>query len=126
MIKSEGYGSMTLESNRRRNWDSKAVHSRTLCWMASRRTRHNRSVRHRRCAHILGRLVAFSPPLPHGEELSAKSTEDMRISKRGNMQTCSKAFKCQHQRELVRNISKRVFFLTGPRAKRHEEMVRHE
>ena len=48
------------------------------------------------------------------------------MSKHGNMQTCSNAFKCQHQRELVRNVKKRVFFLTGPRAKRHEEMERHE
>ena len=28
--------------------------------------------------------------------------------------------------ELVRNVKKRVSFVTGPRAKRHEEMARHE
>ena len=68
-----GDGSMALESSRRRDWDSEAVHPRTVRRVTSRQTHHSWSVRHRRCVHVVERRVVFSLPQPHGEELLARA-----------------------------------------------------
>ena len=70
----DGDGSMALESNRRRDWDSKAVRTRIVRRVTLRQTHHSRSVRHRRCVHVVERRrVVLSLPQPHGEELSARA-----------------------------------------------------
>merc|ERR1712136_476686 len=55
-----GEGSMMVRLGRiAADWDCKVVHRRIVCPVASRRTHHSWSVRHRRCLYDVGRRFAI-------------------------------------------------------------------
>ena len=102
----------SFESDRRRDWDVQVLHPRTVRLVASRRTRHSRSVRHRQCVHVLGRLVADSLR----RRTFCPSTKDMRRCQ--SIVTCRRAWRhreCQQQKGACSKREKSVFLFSRAR-----------